>query len=162
MDYIFCLANEHDVHKIISLIEKRIQWMDKQNIKQWNTTHYMDCYPYEYFLEKIKNEAFYVVLQDDEIKGAVAVFKEDYRWEMNHQFFYIHHLTTDINTPGIGKILLYECEQLAIQKRKLGLRLDCQKENKRLNDYYYSLGYRYVEEIVDEEYIGNKLEKVTA
>ena len=40
------------------------------------------------------------------------------------------------------------------------LRLDCKTSNIKLNKYYKSLGFQYVETIKDELYVGNKREKI--
>ena len=45
MGYDFRLAKNNEIDTIFSLYKKRIQWMDKSGIQQWNMTNYLEVYP---------------------------------------------------------------------------------------------------------------------
>lgn len=50
-------ATVNDVDKIVSIIQKRCQWLDEKNINQWNVTR---TYTQEYYIKKIEEEKMYV------------------------------------------------------------------------------------------------------
>lgn len=153
------LAKVEDLEKIMNIINKRIDWMNKNNIKQWNVHGYLDVYTYEYFEEKIRKEHFYVATKDNVIVGAVALFEEDKCWDDDVKALYIHNLVGDINTKGVGEFLLKFAEEVAENRGIHTLRLDCQIDNEVLNNYYERLGYKIVGTCILDDYEGNKREK---
>ena len=60
---------------------------------------------------------------------------------------------------GAGRALLRFCEELSRQEGREVVRLDCQLGNRKLNDFYESLGYEYAGPMVEGEYEGIKREK---
>ena len=149
-----------DIPQIMQLLQKRIDWMDEMDLYQWNKTHYLDCYPAEYFAEKIRTEAVFVARDGGEITAVMALFSADPRWEDDGTTaFYVHHLATDPRCPGLGRTMLEYAEQVARSHGRQALRLDSQLVNQKLSRYYENLGYRPVGECVDGEYVGILREK---
>ncbi len=160
-DVVFCTAENRDLEDIIKLICKRIEWMDERGLHQWNETNYLNIYNICYFESLIENGEMYVLKLEDEVVAAVALFESDARWKYDEhrESFYVHHLVTSTQYPGVGTILLEQCEQMAVRHGKCSMRLDCQKDNDRLNAFYESLGYVLVGEVSEGDYFGNKREK---
>ena len=158
---IFKIAINADIDAVLELIQKRIEWMDKNNIFQWNKTNYLTCYPKKYFDELVSKSHLFVMKDEmaGRIIGAVALLEEDKRWNDNLPSYYIHNLVSDAEIPGIGAAIIKCCEKMAINNHKNRIRLDCQASNHKLNQYYQELGFQYVEKIQDGHYIGNKREK---
>ncbi len=152
-------ATLNDVNDIINLIKERMKWMDNKNLYQWNKTGYLDAYTHDYFCEKIKDESFFVAIEDNQLIGAIALFENDHRWNDKASALYIHHLVSDPNYPGVGKYLISFSEEYAKQNEVKFLRLDSQKGNEKLSDFYQSLGFLIVGEIVEGPYEGKKREK---
>ena len=148
MGYDFRLAKNNEIDTIFSLYKKRIQWMDKSGIQQWNMTNYLEVYPISYYKE-------------DVVIGAVVLLQSDECWPQmaDSPAYYVHNLVTELSVKGAGKIILSEVEKMAIRKGIQFLRLDCALDNKFLNEYYESMGYKMVGCCKEGAYIGNKREK---
>ncbi|WP_136035703.1 GNAT family N-acetyltransferase [Bacillus salacetis] len=161
-NYTFRKAEAIDVENIIQLIEKRIKWMDTNNIQQWNKTNYFDSYPRAYFFKKVTAGELYVM--DDQLTGkaagAVVLLEEDKRWARDgSNSLYIHNLVSDTGVSGAGRMMIKSCEQIAIDNAYDAVRLDCQASNIKLNEYYKKQGYCYSGDVKDGNYIGKKREK---
>lgn len=162
MEYRFRAAQEQDVDSIIEIIKDRIKWMDQKQLHQWNKTDYMKQYPREYFLRRVRAGEFYLVCNNGgEPMGAIALLTEDPRWKDDEPkpCYYAHHLAAKRSAHGAGRALLMFCEQFAKGQGKVAIRLDCQKGNDRLNDFYAQLGYQYVAPMKEDNYEGIKREK---
>lgn len=159
--YIFKKAITADIDEILELIQKRIEWMDRNSINQWNKTNYLECYPKRYFEELVSKSQLYVMKDRKygRVIGAVALLEEDKCWNNDSQSYYIHNLVSDTEISGIGETIINLCEKIAIENGKSKIRLDCQDSNHKLNEYYNKLGFQYVGNIQDGNYTGNKREK---
>ncbi len=153
------VANHSHLPAILSILQQRIDWMDDKGLYQWNKTDYMGVYPPEYFLDLIQKGEVFVACQEDRVLGVMALFPHDPRWKKTGTAFYVHHLATALQTPGLGKQMLAFAEQYALERGKDYLRLDCQQVNLPLNRYYEALGYTHCGVCIDGEYVGNLMEK---
>lgn len=162
MEYTFRRATAQDVDGIMEIIRDRIEWMDQEGLHQWNKTNYMQRYPREYFLEGINRGEFYLAISpEQEVSGAIAMLTVDPRWENDElkDCYYLHHLAAKPQAKGAGRALLNFCEELSRKEGKECIRLDCQKGNDKLNDFYASMGYEFVGPMVEDDYEGIKREK---
>ena len=103
----------------------------------------------------------YVLSKEDVVIGAVVLLQGDECWPQmaDSPAYYVHNLVTELSVKGAGKIILSEVEKMAISKGIQFLRLDCAVDNKFLNEYYESMGYKMVGCCKEGAYIGNKREK---
>ena len=102
----------------------------------------------------------YVVRINNLVCGVMLLKDRDNEfWDDEKPAYYIHHLTTDINKKGIGKILIKYAIEQGINDNKKYLRLDCFKESLFLNEYYKSFGFVNVGEGKIGNYEYNLLEK---
>lgn len=140
---IFEKASADEVKEIFSLYEKRVEWMEKNKIHQWNETDYLGSYPKPYYEEQQKSGNLYVLKIRGKIAGAAVVLRDDARWKdfESRPSFYVHNLVTDIQAKGAGKVILGEIEKFAKESSKDFVRLDCARDNSFLNSYYESQGY---------------------
>lgn len=161
MGYDFRLAKNNEIDTIFSLYKKRIQWMDKSGIQQWNMTNYLEVYPISYYADRQRLGELYVLSKEDVVIGAVVLLQSDECWPQmaDSPAYYVHNLVTELSVKGAGKIILSEVEKMAISKGIQFLRLDCAVDNKFLNEYYESMGYKMVGWCKEGAYIGNKREK---
>ena len=146
MGYDFRLAKNNEIDTIFSLYKKRIQWMDKSGIQQWNMTNYLEVYPISYYADRQRLGELYVLRKEDVVIGAVVLLQSDECWPQmaDSPAYYVHNLVTELSVKGAGKIILSEVEKMAIRKGIQFLRLDCAVDNKFLNEYYESMGYKMV------------------
>ncbi len=149
----------HDLQSILSLIRARIEWMNENNIKQWNRTDYLSRFTNEYFHRVISNGQLYTVKTDGQVIGAFTLFDYDERWNDGQKALYIHNFVSDIHHRGVGDDILCFCENEARKKNIFLLRIDCQKDNKKLNDYYSRRGFKYISSFEEELYCGNRRQK---
>jgi RimJ/RimL family protein N-acetyltransferase len=161
-NYLFNNAVMEDVEIIWEIINKRIKWMNNNNIIQWNKTGYLDSYPKSYFEEKALTDQLYVMKEKNTMRilGAVVLLEQDNRWGPDGlNSYYIHNLVSDPEVAGTGEKIIHFCEMKAINNGKDKIRLDCQASNKKLNEYYQRLGFKYAGTVKEGSYLGNKLEK---
>lgn len=155
------LAKKEDIDIIRTLIANRIDWMNEVGIRHWNEYDYLNIFSYEYFEEMINKEYFYVAIDDkNKVIGAIGVLDEDEIWNDNVKALYIHNLVGDLKAKGVGKFLLKEVEKIAKNKGINVLRLDAKIDDKKLNDYYESMGFKEVGTCTEGDYIGYKREKI--
>jgi len=161
MKYTFRTAETDDIESVFLLYKKRIRWMDKKGIRQWNTTGYLKAYPVDYYIRQQSLGNLYILTEGRTIIGAVVLLQEDSRWLDKPDFsaLYVHNLVTDSKATGAGEKILMESEKIALQEGKYAVRLDCDVNNVFLNNYYDSLGYKIVGSCQDGAYIGNRREK---
>lgn len=161
MEYDFRLAKNNEIDTIFSLYKKRVHWMDKVGIQQWNVTKYLEVYPISYYAERQRLGELYVLSKEGVIIGAVVLLQNDERWLkiVASPAYYVHNLVTEPSVKGVGKIILFEAEKMAISRGIQFMRLDCAVDNKFLNEYYDSMGYKMVGCCKEGVYIGNKREK---
>ncbi len=156
-------ARLEDVDGILALIRQRIGWMDEKGLEQWNKTEYLSVYPRSYFEEIIRRGDVFIASENGAVVGAEALFPQDPRWSAEENrdtsALYVHHLVSDLRTPGVGRSLLAFAEDLARARSIQALRLDSADGNAALEGYYTALGYTAVGTCVDGPYVGIKREK---
>ncbi|MGL4847890.1 MAG: GNAT family N-acetyltransferase [Clostridium sp.] len=154
------LATLEDRDKIVELIKRRMKWMDEKDLYQWNKTGYLERYPNIYFDEKINEKIMFVAVEAETVVGVMALFKEDERWKkVNDKALYVHHLAVDETFKGLGVEMLKFAEEYGREIKVDFIRLDSQKTNLKLNNYYENIGYRNVGECIDGVYEGYRREK---
>lgn len=145
MNYQIELAKIEDLDMIHKLIYDRCLWFLEKGLKGWNPNYYPKKYNKDYFKEQMKKNKLIVAKLDNRVVGVMLLKDEDKDyWKDNKSSYYIHHLATDINAKGIGKILInYAIEQCKKDNKK-SLRLDCYKTSNFLNVYYKKIGFNNV------------------
>ena len=143
----FRKARSLDVDAIITLVQRRIDWMNHVGLHQWNETDYFGRYPRAYWERNISR--FLVGEQEGRVVVAIALYTEDVRWTRDGHYtgtasgnaYYLHHLVTDPACKGAGRKMMLHVEQYAIEHHVSLLRLDSAVGNLPLEKYYTALGY---------------------
>lgn len=135
------LAVLKDVECILNILEKRCVWMEMNNIEQWQSNSYTISFNEGYFNKEVKKKRVYVAKINNKVGGVFLLRDNDVLWKDSERAFYIHHLATDINYKGLGKIIIEYIKYLALKQNKTYIRLDCVKNNEKLNNYYEKLGF---------------------
>lgn len=154
--YLFRKAASDDVLEIFALIMRRVAWMDRVGIRQWNATNYAACYPLTYYEQRLQQEELFVL--EDRFSGRIvcagALFHADARWADPASAYYLHHFASDLDVKGTGSIFLKAAEDFTAAQGKQYLRLDSATDNPVLADYYTSRGYEAVGSCTDGLYEG--------
>lgn len=152
-------AREQDLEAVYSLIRERIRWMDEKGLGQWNKVDYFGVYPESYFREAMADKRLYVLRGEDGegVAGAAVISDADAFWpEDGESALYLHNLVTDVREAGkgLGDMMLWFCEVLARTRGRSYMRLDCAKDNAKLNTYYALRGFLPAGEVCDGPYMG--------
>ena len=139
--YIFRLATQEEIPAVFALIMRRVAWMDRVGIRQWNMTKYDQRYPLDYYEQRRLLEELFILEDGGRILCVGALFHEDERWPEPESAFYLHHLASDVDAKGAGSVFLQKAEAYTAGKGKQYLRLDSAVGNVVLEDYYASRGY---------------------
>lgn len=161
----FRKARLQDVDAIMTLVQRRIDWMNVVGLHQWNETDYFGRYPRSYWEKNIGY--FLVGEKEGRVVVAIALYTEDVRWtrdgvytgNLSGSAYYLHHLVTDPASKGVGKQMMLYVEQYAIEHQILLLRLDSAVGNLSLEKYYTALGYTACGTCHDQLYHGVLREK---
>ena len=149
-------APPEEAPALFELILRRIAWMEKRGIRQWDRAVYLAYYPLFYFIERARDGELYGLWGPDGSPRVMAVLLErDSRWPDGGNALYVHNLAADPAVPGAGARLLLQCMELARARGKKYLRLDCGQDNAELNAYYERLGFSYMGPMQEGEYRGN-------
>ena len=163
MAYTFHPAAADDIDAVFALFEKRVDWMNEQNIHQWNDTDYLNVYPKSYYVRQCELGNLYVLTDDtdDVVMGAVVLLQSDDRWldRAGSPAYYVHNLVADPSVKGAGCELLAQAERFAAEHGKRFMRLDCAVDNAFLNGYYENMGYLPAGTCEDGPYKGIRREK---
>ena len=162
----FRRARLQDVESIITLVQRRIDWMNAVGLHQWNETDYFGRYPRAYWERHIGY--FLVGEEQGRVVVAIALYTEDVRWTLDGEYigstsgsaYYLHHLVTDPATKGVGRKMMLYVESYAQEQGITLLRLDSAVGNQALERYYTNLGYTACGTCHDQLYHGVLREKV--
>lgn len=137
------IAEKDDIQAIMNVLEERCNWFKEKGLNQW-TNNYLVRYNKDYFNEIMKIHQLYVVKQNNEIVGVFLLKDEDKTyWNDDCSAYYIHHLAIRVGFKGNGSKILNFIEKLAKKNLKKYIRLDCKKNNEKLNQYYQKQGFIY-------------------
>ena len=159
--YIFRKAHQAEVAEVFALVMRRVAWMDRVGIRQWNTTKYDQCYPLAYYEQRRQQNELFVL--EDALTGRLlcvgALFHEDARWPDSKPAFYLHHFAAELDAKGAGSVFLKMAEDYTAGQGKQYLRLDSAVDNPVLANYYTSRGYVEAGRCTDGMYEGILREK---
>lgn len=141
-EYVFRRMTVEEADRAFELVLDRISWMNEKGIKQWNTNHYEEVYPLEHYQLTAQLGNAYLLQDPDDGNmvcfGLIAYEDEEENWDEDASALYLHTFVSDRNYPGAGSVFLEHLEELARQQGLAYLRLDCDKRNRKLQEYYES------------------------
>lgn len=138
-------ASINDLDALTAIANKCTEHLDAQGIYQWD-----DIYPSRKdFQDDIFEQNLYIITVNNDISGCICINQIEYpgyetaNWQ-GSQFYVIHKLMVDpqYENQGTGKFAMQYAENLARNKNKDSIRLDCFQDNIRANKFYQKLGYQ--------------------
>jgi len=143
------LADSHDLERIDHLYRACIQYLNTQEIYQWD-----DQYPnIETYITYIDKRQLYLFEEDESLIGAVIINEvQADEWQMMDwksrvaKSRMIHALTInpDFQGKGYGQQVLKACETLCMDQGFSAIRLDAFSENPAAINLYEKNGYKKV------------------
>ena len=153
-------ARLNDIPKIQELILERCIWLKSIGIDQWRQEQYFKKYDFGYFKDKVEKKELYIAVLDGLICGVMVLKTIDYPlWEDDNKAVYIHNFATGKSYSKLGIAMLEEAKKIALSMGKQYLRLDCAKQNKKLNSYYEGFGFVSAgDKFISSDYTARKKE----
>lgn len=142
------LAKKEEIKDLCEIIISRCNWLKENNIRQWIITSYPIRFDHTYFEQQMKKNKLLIAKKGKIVCGGLLLKEEDNScWsdQETKNAYYIHHFVTKIGEKGLGKRMIEFSKQQAKEDGKEYLRLDCVSHNKKLNTYYYNLGFEYIQ-----------------
>lgn len=142
-------AKLEDVDECMNIIKERSQWLKEKGINQWTSFFERDS---SYLVEKVEKEILYVGTIENNICVTFILQENDQLWEDDESAMYIHHFAVKASYKGLGRYIFEQIKLIAKNSQKQYIRLDNVADNKKLNEYYESLGFVAKKEIKDDMY----------
>lgn len=132
----FRKAVEEDINIIMNIIKQAQAYFREKEINQWQNN-----YPNEEIITNdIKNKNSYVLLENDNIIGTVAVTfdgEKNYeciyggKWISNHEYAVIHRIAVDTKYKGLGlaSIIIKNIEEICLNRGIHSIKVDTHQEN---------------------------------
>lgn len=150
-NYSFDRASIDDIDKILEMYKERMEWFKEKEIKQW--TKYLKHHPKEEFMDIINKGCYFIIKENSNIISGFELSTNSKYWRDNFaDAYYIYKLVTKVNYKNIGKFVIKICENIAINNNKNKLRLDCLKNNKKLNTVYENYGFKLIKTGYEDSY----------
>lgn len=137
----FRRAGVNDLPVYREIITEAQRWMWSRNINQWK-----EGFSDQFLADDIVNNQVILACAGSEVAGLCSLQEEELAWEtFDGKALYLHRLTVrrSCSGQGLGAAILRQAENLAREKGKPFLRLDCWAGNEKLKEYYLKEGYSY-------------------
>lgn len=144
-------ANINDLEGILKLYVERMQWFKDKEIKQWGK--YLEHHPKEEFIDVINNSNYFVLKENGKIIAGFELSTDSKYWkDEKTQAYYIYKLVIKVNYKNIGELIFEICKTIARTNHKNYLRLDCLKNNDKLNQIYNNHGFKLIKNGYEDYY----------
>lgn len=137
----FCIAKKENITNVMKVYNLRKQWFIDNKIKQWFNHKEEDI------KETIKNGNLFCIKKDEEVIACFELSLNDkYFDDSNKDAYYVYKIVTHPNFKDVGKFIFNIIKDIAKNNNKKFIRLDCVKDNIKLNKIYESYGFKLVRE----------------
>ena len=141
--YTFRRIITEEVPQMFALIRQRMQWMDAQDIQQWNVAHYDEIYPPVLLRGRMPSRPGSTCWPAAaKSSAALSCWSRTSAGPTSTPAYYIHNLASKEGVPGAGATFLRETARLARAAGKQYLRLDSAERNEALARYYAAQGFQ--------------------
>lgn len=137
----FQFGNLQQFDKIYELYNSRTKWFESNNIKQW--PRYAERHKNE-IQTAIENKNYYIFKKQNEIIAGFEISNEPGYFNDDGQALYLHKVVVKVGYKNIGTYIFMVAKDLAKSNNKQHLRLDCVKNNEKLNEIYEKYGFKFV------------------
>lgn len=149
----FRMANESDRESILEIYIEGAEALKTDGVDQWQGQYVpsfkdidehlgIDLYVLEYHRKIVSTVCLVEGIDEDyeNIKG---------KWNTSIPYISIHKVATSnkYKKQSFGKKMMYYVENFA-KRKKMDLRIDTHKDNKKMRNFIISCGYKYTGEVV--------------
>lgn len=140
-------AAPEELDEVLDILSEAAAWLASRGIDQWPAR-----FPRQQTAERIDRGDVYLALVDDEPAATITLdtWADPEFWDHPpDDAGYVHRMAVRRKYAGhsLGQTLLdWAGEHVAATGRRW-LRLDCNKDNRQLQNYYLQLGFRHVADI---------------
>ncbi|GGP35946.1 GNAT family N-acetyltransferase [Saccharothrix coeruleofusca] len=152
--YVMSMARAEDFDTVMRLLKQRIDWLRELGSDQWNTGRSFDTR----VRNSISRQETWLLNDGDEPIATLTLTSEgdpDF-WtpsELADRALYLGKMATSRSRSGsgLGKLAITWASDFAAKRGFEYVRWDVWRTNKRLQDYYRSVGARYIrtEDVAD-------------
>lgn len=149
----FRMANESDRESILEIYLDGVEALKADGVDQWQGQYVpsfkdidehlgIDLYVLEYH-KRVVSTACLVEGIDEDYENI------DGKWNTSIPYISIHKVATsnEYKKQSFAKKMMYYVENLA-KRKKMDLRIDTHKDNKKMRNFILSCGYKYTGEVV--------------
>lgn len=137
-DIHFRRAEEHDVDKVLAVLNDAARWLHEREISQWPPR-----FEPRHVLPGVTAGNTWLAERDDEPLGTLSLTWTDPLWTADGRAGYVHQLAGRRSARGLGARLLAWAGERTRRNARDFLRLDCVTSNHRLRAYYERIGFSH-------------------
>jgi predicted N-acetyltransferase YhbS len=141
-------VSDSDLDAIVGLRVEAERWLREHQIRQW-TSDYAD-YARGVLRDSVDRGAAWVVEDDGQVIATVTINGPDpdfWGWaDDQDEALYLGKMIVSRHRAGerIGDAIMNWASRQASRRGKRWIRLDCRRDNERLQSYYLDRGFTYV------------------
>lgn len=141
----------NDLDNILKLYQERMKWFKEKEIKQWSK--YLEHHPKDEFIDVINNSNYFILKENNEIIAEFELSTDSKYWkDEKTQSYYIYKLVIKVGYKNIGELIFEICKNIAKNNNIVYLRLDCLKNNDKLNQIYNNHGFKFIKNGYEDYY----------
>lgn len=138
---VFKYAELDQLQEILKLYKDRSVWFKEKGIDQWSK--YLIRHEEEFHIS-IENKNFYILKKEEEIIAGFELSYNPGNFVDNNKSLYINKVVTKVGYKNLGKLIFEICEDIAKANNKNYLRLECKRQNQKLNEIYDKHRFRLI------------------
>ncbi len=141
----------NDLDNILELYKERMKWFKEKEIKQWSK--YLEHHPKDEFIDVINNSNYFILKENNEIIAGFELSTDSKYWnDEKAKAYYIYKLVTKVGYKNIGELVFEICKDITKNNNMGYLRLDCLKNNDKLNQIYNNHGFKLIKNGYEDYY----------
>jgi hypothetical protein len=139
----FCVATADQADDVLSVLDEAAAWLRRRGIAQWPAR-----FERSWVEDAILRGETWLVDVNGTIAATVTVDWSDAAWsDVGGSAAYIHRMAVRRQARGLGAAILAWAANIATQRDRDVLRLDCVADNHQLRAYYEGAGFRHRDDV---------------
>lgn len=141
----------NDLDNILKLYQERMKWFKEKEIKQWSK--YLEHHPKDEFIDVINNSNYFILKKKNEIIAGFELSTDSKYWkDEKTKAYYVYKLVIKVGYKNIGELIFEICKDITKNNNMDYLRLDCLKNNDKLNKIYNNHGFKFIKNEYEDYY----------